>query len=578
MNTKKNILSWVMLTMAVLFTPSCDSTLSELNISPNNLPDKEIDIKYVLTGILTKSSQMTAELVYKAQEISGATQYLQRDFTSYEENNYQWGPKSFSGFYEPIKDSQYIYDRAETEKTDSEKNYYQAVALIMKSYWYGFMTSAYGELPYSKAMQAEIGGDEFFKPVYDEQIDIFKGIFEDLKTANELLKSVTVVNSAVDADVVFNGDGMKWRKFANSLRLRYYMRLSEKTGIDINPATEISTIVNDQNQYPIMSDNDDNATVAFVGTDNVNSWPGGPLEYSFRSEFYRRKPSSTIVNELISLNDPRLTTWVRPVDVQLKQGASNEIVMEDGVVKRYTDLDIDAINSDDNLENDINTSLYVGLAVALTSPNDFNLGGTVNDYRDMILALDENIYLGGAANPHASYLADMYAENSNDLVRSVFMNSAEVNFILAEASVRGWITGDAYDYYESGIENSFDQYAIADGAPSSVYDAANNELIGFDKNAYLANTQMIYDNAADKLEPIINQKWIALWLMPESWFDWRRTGFPNLTSNIIAGTKGQDIPKRFAYDDPYNDVNMLGAISKLQPATNDQWSEMWLLR
>lgn len=578
MNNLKNILSWVMLTSAVLLTPSCDSSLSDINISPNNLPDNEIDIKFVLTGVLTKSTQMSAELVFRAGEISAATQYLQRDFTSYEENNYQWDPRAFSGFYEPIKDSEYIYGRAETEKTGEEKNFYQAVSLIMKSYWYGFMTSAYGDVPYSKAMQAEKGGDEFFKPLYDEQNGVFKGVFEDLKTANELLKSVTVVNRAADADVVFNGDGMKWRKFANSLRLRYYMRLSEKTGIDIDPATEISTIVNDQNQYPIMTNNDDNASVAFVGTDNVNSWPGGPLVYSFRSEFYRRKPSSTIVNELISLNDPRLTTWVRPVDVQLKQGNTNEIVMENGSVKRYTDLDIDAINNDGDKENDINTSLYVGLAVALTSPNDFNLGGTVNDYRDMILALDESIYLGGASNPHASYLTDMYAENSNDLVQSVFMNSAEVDFTLAEASVRGWITGDAYDYYKSGIEKSFDQYAIADGDPSSVYDATNNALVEFDESAYLANTKMIFDNAADKLEPILNQKWIALWMMPDSWFDWRRTGLPDLNSNIISGTKGQNTAVRFWYDDPYNEENMLDAISKLQPATNDQWSKMWLLQ
>lgn len=578
MNIIKNILSGMVLMSAVLFTPSCDSSLSEINISPNNLPDDEIDIKYVMTGVLTRSAVMDTYWGYDTGDLTAGQQYLQRDFTSYDENNLQWDARDFYYFYEQIKDSEYIYGRAETEKTGEEKNFYQAVALIMKSYWYGFITSAYGDVPYSKAMQAEKGGDEFFKPVYDEQIDIFKGILEDLKTANELLKSVTVVNSVVDEDLVFNGDGMKWRKFANSLRLRFYMRLSEKTGIDINPAAEISTIVNDQNQYPIMVDNGDNASVGFVGTDRLNSWPGGPLKFSFRSEFYRRKPSSTIVKELISLNDPRLTAWVRPVDIQLKQGATNELVVENGAVKRYIDLDINAINTDGNKENDINTSLYVGLAVALTSPNDFNLGGTVNALRDDILALDGNMYLGGGSNPHASYLTEMYAENSNDLVRSVFMNCAEVDFTLAEASARGWITGDAYDYYKSGIENSFDQYAISDGDPSSVYDEANNTLIAFDQTAYIANAKTIYDNSSDKLEPIINQKWISLWLMTESWFDWRRTGYPDLNINIISGTKGQNTPLRFYYNDPYNDVNMVDAINRLVPAENDQWSKMWLLQ
>lgn len=562
--------------VVVFLLSSCNESLDETNISPNNLPDSEVDIKFVFTGIVTKSAQISTEFIFRAGELSAATQYLQRDFTSYEENNYDWGSKSFNSVYEPIKDSQYIFDRAELEKTGDEKNFYQAVSLIMKSYSYGFLTSAFGDIPYSKAMQAELGGEEYFQPVYDAQKDVFIGILEDLITANTLLQNVGVVSSAVGADVVFQGDGMKWRKFANSLRLRFYMRLSQKSGLGINPSEEVSKIISDANQYPIMNDNSDNASVDYIGTDANNSWPGGPLNFSLRSEFYRRKPSATIVDELIALNDPRLITWVKPVDVQLMQGATNEIVLENGLVKRYIDLDIDAINSDGDSENDINTNLFVGLSIALTSPNDFNLGGTVNDVRDDISALDENIYLGEASNPHASYLADIYAENSNALVQSVFMSCAEVKFILAEASLRGWIVGNAYDYYTNGIEKSFEQYKITDGAPSAVYDKDNQSFISFNKADYLANTQSIYNNSSNKLESIISQKWIALWMTSESWFDWRRTGFPNLNENILFGTNGQNTPVRFWYDDIYNENNMIDAVNKLQPATNDQWSHMWL--
>ena len=573
----KNIIAiWLTLSIVVFFTTSCEDQLSDLNISPNKLSDKEVDIKYVLTGILTTSSKVMVGMVYDGAIVPSATQYLQRDMTSYEENNYVWSSVAFYGFYEQIKDSDYIFERAETEKTDAEKDYYQAVALIMKSYWYGWMTSAFGDIPYSKAMQAEEGGDEFFKPVYDAQEDVFIGILEDLKTANDLLKSVTVCDVAADADIMYHGDGLKWRMFANSLRLRYYMRLSEKTGLGINPGNEIATIVGDQNQYPIMEANTDNAVVDFVGTDAYNSWPGGALDFSFRSEFYRRKPSATIIDELVSLNDPRLTKWVRPVDVQILQGATNEIVMEGGFVKRYVDIDINALNSDGNAENDISTDLYVGLAVALTAPDDYNLGGTVD--QNSISALDGGIYLQEASNPHLSYLAEMYADNSNSLVQTIFMNSAEVQFILSEACHRGWIGGNANDYYTSGIESSFEQYGIADGDEGAVYDQANQTHIAFDKAAYIANTQAIYDAAADKMEPIINQKWISLWMTSESWFDWRRTGIPNLTKNINSGTNGQNIPLRFWYDDTYNEDNMLDAITRLTPAENDQWSKMWLLK
>ena len=53
----------------------------------------------------------------------------------------------------------------------------------MRSFWYGYLTSLYGDIPYSEAMQAEQG---IFMPVYDNQ-RYLQGILDDLKSANELL-------------------------------------------------------------------------------------------------------------------------------------------------------------------------------------------------------------------------------------------------------------------------------------------------------------------------------------------------------------------------------------------------------
>ncbi|WP_339714742.1 SusD/RagB family nutrient-binding outer membrane lipoprotein [uncultured Kriegella sp.] len=574
---KNNIIA-LLLPMVVLFATSCSESLEEINVSPNSLPDTEIDIKFVMTGIFAQSATITSDITMSGGELSGATQYLQRDFTSFEENNYDWGPKSFASFYQPIKDSSYIFDRAGEEKTGKTKDYYQGVALIMKSFWFGYLTSAFGDLPYTNALQAEKGGDDFFKPVYDDQLTIFKGILNDLEQANTLLNGAGVIQEAVDADLIYHGDALKWRKFANSLRLRYYMRLSEKEGIDINPAQEIAAIVGNSGEYPILVNNDDNASIAFVGTNSDNSWYGGPLRSSNRSEFYRRKPSATIVDDLTALGDPRLTSWVRPVDVQLMEGATNEIVEENGALIRYTTEDIDARNNDADKENDINTALFVGLPIALTDPNQFPVLSDGINANEVIASLDESVYLAAASNPHTSYLADMYAEDANPMVKAVLMNAAEVQFILAEAGVRGWVSNSALDYYNNGIQLSMGQYGISDGDPSAVYDKENNTLIPFDQGVYMAQAQQIFNDATDKMEPIMHQKWISQWFTPESWFDWRRTGLPNLNVNIISGSKGQATPLRFGIDDPFNEDNMLQAISKLQPAENDQWSKMWLLQ
>lgn len=574
---KKYIITFS-LSIITLLASSCSESLDDINTSPNTLPDTEVDIKFVLTGILSESAKLNSKMSYDWGELSAACQYLQRDFTSYEENNYQWGAVDFGNFYEPLKDSEYIYKRAETEKQGEVKNYYQAVAIIIKSYHYGFITSAFGDVPYSKALNAEKGGDEFFKPQYDTQKEVFTNILNNLKQANTLLKNTTICKEAIDSDVMYHGDGQKWRKLANSLRLRFLMRLSEKNNSDINISSEIANIVNNANEYPILENNNDNAEVAYIGTDSKNSWPGGALNWSNRSEFYRRKPSATIVNDLTDLKDPRLTKWIKPVDAQLVQGTTNKVELESNRIKRYVDIDINALNNDDNLENDINTNLFVGLPIALSAPNDFNMGGTLSDVKNDISNLNQNIYLNAAANPHTSYLADMYSENSHELVKSIFMTSAEVKFLLAEASTRGYINNNAYEYYKAGIELSFNQYQISDGDVNAVYDKANNTLVAFNQNEYITNAKQIFDNAGNKLVPIMHQKWIALWLTTESWFDFRRTGYPDLNKNIISGTKGKKTPIRFFYTDPYNENNMLKAIQNLQPTTNDQWSNMWLLQ
>lgn len=574
----KKYISTISMAFLSFLIISCSESLDEINTSPNTLPDTQVDIKFVLTGILSESVKINSKLAFEWGELSAATQYLQRDFTSFEENNYQWGAVDFNNFHKPLKDSEYIYNRAENEKEGQVKNFYQAVSLILKSYHFGFLTSAFGDIPFYKALQAEKGGDEYFTPDYDAQKDVFIGILNQLEEANNLLTSTSIISEAVASDVMYHGDGQKWRKLANGLRLRFLMRLSEKNEAGVNVAEEIAKIVNDPNKYPIFENNNDNAVISFIGTDADNSWPGGALNYSNRSEFYRRKPSSTIVNDLIELKDPRLTKWVKPVDVQLAQGNSNTVTIENNRLKRYVDIDISALNNDANLENDINTNLFVGLPIALSAPNDFNLGGTLSDIKNEVASLDGNIYLNAAANPHTSYLTDMYAENSHDMVKSIFMTSAEIQFILAEASIRGYINNDAYTHYKKGIELSFGQYQVVDGESNAVYDVANNTLTNFNQSEYLVRVKQIYDNANDKLEPILHQKWIALWLTHESWFDFRRTGYPNLNKNIISGTKGQNTPVRFLYTDPFNEENMLEAVQRLQPSTNDQWSKMWLLQ
>jgi hypothetical protein len=501
-----------------------------------------------------------------------AMQYLQRDFLEYEVvNTFAWFPQTWaSDYYKPIANAAYLEKRAVGHQDEA---FLKGTAIVMKSYWYGYLTSAWGDIPYSEAMRGEEG---ILKPVYDPQKEVFKGILAELETANDLLTSAAVSPASQSADVLYKGNVMKWRQFANSLRLRFLIRLSEKMtdmqGIGVDVKGEVSKMVTNSTKYPLITQSVDNAAVSYPGTASTDSWPGGQLNWNDRSEFNRRKTGATLVNFLKDNADPRLTVWIAPVEVPIRIGdkGGDDVIQKDpdGKVRRYLKT----------YSAGVDTALYVGLPIALATPDSYNKnsGASVNT----IKGLDATIYTASAANPHVSKPGTIYTQNTNALAKSIFITAAEVNFILAEAVTRTWITGSAVDYYKKGIAASLDQYGIVNG-DRKVYNVKTHQLDAFDQAGFLTAQEIMFTAATNKLEPILTQSWASMYMTGESWFNWRRTGLPNLGKNIIAGGKGDKIPVRYSYGDAernFNADNTNSAINTLDPKVNDQWSKMWLIQ
>ncbi len=571
-------------TIVILLTTSCQN-LTEINKSPNQLNASDINISYVLTSVLssTAANYIRANAYGNTITLSEAMQYTQRDYIDYAgTNTFGWTPINFGNINSSLVNSQYIVDHAKSETLPDNQKFYTAVGQIMRSFWYGFFTSLWGDIPYSEAMKASAGN---FTPAYDDQKAVFVGVLADLKAANDLLATVTSVANASSADIMFQGDVLKWRKFANSLRLRYLMRLSEKLGdmttAGVDVKTEFSTMVGNSSTYPIFASNSDNASIAFIGSNSVDGWYGGPLDWGDRSEFYRRKPCSTFVNTMKAGGDPRLTTYIRPVDAQLRVSTTETgyAKLADGqIVLHVSPAQVSAAPSP------IDTARYVGLPPALGYlPDLFNLSKLTD--ANALKALKPGTYLGsGGANPNVSYLADIYTQNKNDIIKAVYMSYAELNFILAEGRLKGWIsTGAASDYYQAGVVASMRQYNIADGS-NTVYNPQNHALIPYSESAFMANLTSNFNGAATdaaRLQQLMTQKWLACFMTPEFWFDWRRTGLPNLGANLISASNGSKIPVRYIYgadEGILNGKNNTAAIAKLTPAVNDQWSKMWLLQ
>ncbi|MCF0074083.1 SusD/RagB family nutrient-binding outer membrane lipoprotein [Dyadobacter sp. CY261] len=551
--------------------------LTEINQNPNELTDNKVNPAYVLTSVLSGSASELSDVAFAGnvtqRVVPEAMQYTQRDFLEYSiTNQFAWTPLTFDyrNLYQPLANASYLETRA---AGNVDSLFIKGTAKVMQAYWFGLQTSMWGDIPYSEAFQ----GTANLQPAFDEQKNIFAGLLKDLDEANTTLEQARSVQSSVmkKADILYAGDLLKWRKFANSLRLRYLMRVSEKAAdmnaLGVNVAAEFAKIVADPAKYPIITETADNAAVGFPGTNTIDSWTQGPLVTTTESEFYRVKAASTIVEHLKSNLDPRLTVWFRPVEVQtLVRDKGADVVFEkdaSGAVKRYVK----------SYQAGLDTSLYVGLKIALTDPDSYNNNAAA--HRTQAIALNSGIYNSGAANPFVSYLGTMYRTNTHPLVKAVFIPAAEVHFLLAEAVLKGWIAGDTWAHASAGIAASLSQYGITNG-DTKVYNPVSHTAQAFDQTAFLQRSQTAYKAAANPLEWLMQQKWLSAFSTMEGWFDWRRTGFPDLGKNVTNGAQGSKIPVRYIYGESeinYNPANTNQAISRLSPATNNQWSKMWLI-
>ncbi|MEN8226715.1 MAG: SusD/RagB family nutrient-binding outer membrane lipoprotein [Bacteroidota bacterium] len=549
MYTKSKRLIFILLGLTV-FIFSCRD-LEEMNINPNGVDPAVAHPNLLLSTVVTSTGQAVVGLGYG--NIAGVMQHTQKDGWSGGHNGYDWSTtQGWGGYYGILRNVDEMYKKA----VEMELEFHQGVALVIKSYVFGLITDLWGDVPYSQALKGELGGEENIKPVFDRQQDIYAGILADLETANTLLSGNQNDYEGISAvqDLLLEGDVMGWRRFANSLALRYYMRLSEK-----DPSTSragIEKIVDDPEGYPVILKSIDDVNMDYPGASTADSWPTNTVFGQLEQGSYRRlKMCATLVDTMQSLNDPRLELWAQKVDIPLVVVGSpadrDEIL--DGI--RYVGSDaVDKYVTQFGLSPDEDTE-YVGLPPSWSNlPQAYNMN-------------PDNNWAQAPLNPHASHLNERYMNTSGPLIKSRLLTAAEVNFIIAEAALKGWTSESAQAHYEAGVEASLKAWGI-----SSKY------------ADYIQNAGVAYEGT---LEQIMEQKWIASWTAAaEAWFDYRRTGLPALQPGIVV--KRDALPLRFYYsinEMDYNPENSQVAIDLLETTTfsaedgeNSAWSKMWVLQ
>ncbi len=549
MYTKSKRLIFILLGLVVLVSSCRD--LEEMNINPNGVDPAVAHPNLLLSTVVSSTGKAVLSLGFG--DIAGVMQHTQKDGWSGGHNGYDWSTsQDWGGYYSILRNVDEMYNKA----VEMELEFHQGVALVIKSYVFGMITDIWGDAPYSMALKGEQGGADDIKPVFDNQQAIYNGILADLETANVLLSGSQGDYSDISAvqDLLLEGDVEKWQRFANSLALRYYMRLSEK-----DPSTAqagIEKIVGDPEGYPLILESSDDVNLEYTGTSNVDSWPTNTVFGQLEQGSYRRlKMCATLVDTMQNRNDPRLELWAQKVDIPLVVVASpddrDEII--DGI--RY--VGPDAVNQyvdQFELQPDEDPE-YVGLPPSCSQiPQAFNMN-------------PDNNWGQAPLNPHASHLNERYMNTSGPQLKSRLLSAAEVHFVIAEAALKGWTSESAQTHYEAGVQASLKAWG-----KSSTY------------SDYILNPGVAYEGS---LEQIMEQKWIASWTAAaESWFDFRRTGLPALQPGTYV--KRDALPIRFYYsvdEMNYNPENSETAINLLETTAfsaedgeNSAWSKMWLLQ
>ncbi|MEZ4904980.1 MAG: SusD/RagB family nutrient-binding outer membrane lipoprotein [Spirosomataceae bacterium] len=552
------LISKSVLVLAVVVASSCDERLSEINQNPNGIDPASANPNLVMPEVMNSAARSYLELGYG--DVAGVVQHIQHDGWFGGINHYDWGPQDWSGWYNMLRNNEFMYKRSVA------LNYklHQGIALTMRSFIFGNITDLWGDAPYTNAVKGN-DSNEFLAPAFDSQEVIYKGIIDDLKAASALFASKDATGYTAGYDIYYGGNPTSWQKFANTLLLRYYMRISEKMPAEAKAGIEA---IYSSGIY-IKTPSED-AVMNYIGATSGNSWPGAVAFDQEQSNFRRKKPAQALMSTLLSYNDPRLKVWFAPVYVrwvadETLPTAVDKFIRKDGVIQTVSYLTDIAFLAEVKkgakftrhynpklYTGTLDTNEYVGIPAGLRQPDYYNNNPTPGQT---------------VQNQHVSQLAEVYRGSSGGLLKARLASSAEASFILAEAATKGWAVGTAQSHYNAGVKNSLETWGV-----------------GAQYDAYIVKSGVAFNNT---LAQIMEQKWIAGWTAAsEAWFDYRRTGLPALKAGQASSEPV--LPVRFNYGDNeinFNRTNTDNAINKLETTKhsglrgkNSQWSKPWIIQ
>jgi len=464
-----------------------------------------------------------------------ATQYTLSSYTYYGDNKYWEGSADLD--YEVLKSIEAM--EREAVKAQGEENPFSALAKFQKAFFYIKMSMKVGDIPMSEAML----GLENTTPKYDSQKDVFKQSLQLLEEANtDLTTLIDNNNTLLAGDFYYQErlsnplspvDALKaWRKVVNTFRLRVLINLSHHADdADLNVKGQFNDILSNPTKYPIMQGMEDN--LQYVYNDKYNFYPNNSQNFGF--DALRQTTAATWINNLAALKDLRVMK-----------------VSEPARALGFPDTDFRS---------------YVG---ASNGEDISTMGGKVETgYYSLI---GRNRYYEGLTGEP-----------------TFIVGYPEMCLTIAEAINRGWVTGDANEWYMKGIKASFSFYGIVDGSNTITLQRTGaphdyiNYIVNFSFDEYFNQPLVKYagDNVTG-LNQILTQKYLSMARNSgmEPYYQWRRTGVPEFATGTGVSSS-EEIPLRYQYPSEERSVNLDNYTSALQSqygGDDDIFAKMWIIQ
>lgn len=518
----------------VLLLSSCDKNFDEINTDPNRADAETFDPNLILPNILASYAQNTTGYNGSILFQSMWTQTLASTTTG-GANYYSNGDKyvasgSLNSYIQNVWNNDFTNaSRADQMEKLASANpdlgNLQALAKMMKVLTLSFVTDIYGDIPYSEALMAEEGVTQ---PAYDKQEALYPAMLQDLEAA---LSALDDAQLAPTNDPLYGGDLTKWRKFGYSLMLKMAMRM-----VNSNPS-EAQAYLAKALAGGVFESTADEAVLVM----DANNFPNNNAT-SLRTvdDTYEVRWSKTLIDYLVANDDPRLSISAEVPPAGLEA------------------------NFDPNSVGDSDPAIQIGL------PNGYDTSGGATDisnhpdYPGPTGSGDDEAKIGSYSRP-----TGIYRERGAPIF---LLTYGEIQLLLADAAVRGYTTpSTATEHYSNGVVGvMLSMGSFGDAAVISEGDAL----------AYATANPLDTSSTEASLEMINGQIWASTGLMGnfvETWNNWKRTGYPELTPVSYSGnfTNGQ-IPLRQVYpssEGSNNPDNYNAAVSNMG---GDTWTtKMW---